>query len=192
MTARITPLEPPYEPETAALLHRMMPGSEPIGLFRALVRNVPLAEAMQEWGSYVLGRGLSVGRREREIVILRTCARRGCAYEWGVHVAHFADRVGLDEGQVASLAGGGVDDVCWTGERDRLLIELVDSLCDTADVDDALWARLTGHFGDEQLLDLLVLCGWYHAVSFVARASRLEPEPGAPALADRPSGGSQG
>ncbi|HEV7760231.1 MAG TPA: hypothetical protein VGO78_14620 [Acidimicrobiales bacterium] len=30
--------------------------------------------------------------RDREIVIDRTCARCGCQYEWGVHVAFFGDR----------------------------------------------------------------------------------------------------
>jgi hypothetical protein len=42
----------------------------------------------------LLDRG-PVSRRHREIVIDRTCARCGCAYEWGVHVALFAQRVAL-------------------------------------------------------------------------------------------------
>ncbi|MGH2928066.1 MAG: hypothetical protein ACRDL8_07685 [Solirubrobacteraceae bacterium] len=29
------------------------------------------------------------------------------------------------------------------------------------------------------MLDALALCGWYHAACFVARATGLEPEPGA-------------
>jgi len=31
-----------------------------------------------------------------------------------------------------------------------------------------------------QLLDLLLLCGWYHAISFTARAARVPLEDGAP------------
>ncbi len=184
MEARIAPLEPPYEPEAADLLRRMMPGAEPITLFRTLVRNRPLADAMRGWGSYELGRGLSVGLREREIVIDRTCARCGCAYEWGVHVAHFAARAGLGEDHIRSLTHGTAQDDCWADERDRVLIELVDALHEHADIDDGLWSRLTAHYSDGQLLDLLTLCGWYHAVSFLARATRLGPEPGAPVFAD--------
>jgi hypothetical protein len=30
----------------------------------------------------------------------------------------------------------------------------------------------------------LLICGWYHAISYVARATRLTPEPGAPLFAD--------
>jgi hypothetical protein len=40
-------------------------------------------------------------------------------------------------------------------------------------------------FSEEQLLDLLMLCGWYHAISFTANSVQLTPEPGAPRLADR-------
>jgi len=37
---------------------------------------------------------------------------------------------------------------------------------------------------DGQLLDLLMLCGWYHAISFAATAARLPHEPHAPRFAD--------
>ena len=47
--------------------------------------------AMSNWGKYELGRDLSMTLREREIVILRTCTRRGCEYECGVHVVVFAE-----------------------------------------------------------------------------------------------------
>ena len=35
-----------------------------------------------------------------------------------------------------------------------------------------------------ELLDLLHLCGWYHALSYVERGARVELEPGAPRFAD--------
>lgn len=179
--SRIPPLTPPYPPEIAALLTRMMPvGVEPIALFRTFARNLPMARAMTGWGSYELGRELSVGRREREIVIDRTTARCGCEYEWGVHVAFFAERVGLPREQVASLTHGTADDACWTDPRDRMLVELVDALHDAGDVDDGLWARLADEFDAAQILDLVLLCGWYHAISFAARVAHVPSEPGAP------------
>jgi hypothetical protein len=65
-----------------------------------------------------------------------------------------------------------------------MLIELVDQLHDHADVDDELWDGLRAHYADDQLLDLVVLCGWYHAISFVATAARVSNEPGAPRFDD--------
>jgi alkylhydroperoxidase family enzyme len=181
---RIAPVEPPYEPETAARLAAMMPpGVPPILLFRTFARNPAMAESMRGWGAYELSKRLSLSMRDREIVIDRTCARRDCEYEWGVHVAFFADRVGFTAAQVTSLTHGHADDPCWTDERDRLLIAAVDALCRDATIDDALWARLAAHLGEAELLDLLLLCGWYHAIAFAANAARVPLEDGAPRFA---------
>jgi alkylhydroperoxidase family enzyme len=185
MVPRIVPLSPPYDGDVGAILGRMSPpGAEPIALFRLFARNRAMAGAMIGWGGYELGRSLSLTRRDREIVIDRTCARCGCEYEWGVHVAYFADKVGLTPDQVASLTHGGAHDPCWPDERDRLLIEATDALHDGDDIDDDLWTRLAATFGEDQLIDLLVLAGWYHAISYAARATRLPTEPGAPRFAD--------
>ena len=164
----------------------MPPGAEPILLFRTFVRNLPMAAAMHPWGAYELGRHLSIPMRAREIVIDRSCARCGCEYEWAVHVRFFAGRVALTAEQVRSLTWGQPTDACWTDEREALLIRAVDELHDTSDIADALWSRLAAVLTDAQLLDLLLLCGWYHAISFVTRVPRLGPEPGTPTFADHP------
>jgi alkylhydroperoxidase family enzyme len=182
---RIAPLEAPYEPVIDAQLRSMMPeGVPPIALFRTFVLNTAMTSAMQPWGRHELSRDLTVGMREREIVIDRTCARCACEYEWGVHVAFFADRAGLSSEQVASLTRGAPDDPCWSDARDQLLIGLVDELHDGSDVGDELWDALRGEFEEAQLLDLLMLCGWYHAISFTARAARVPLENGAPRFSD--------
>ncbi|OBG23460.1 carboxymuconolactone decarboxylase family protein [Mycobacterium sp. 852002-51057_SCH5723018] len=184
VTPRIGALKPPHEPAVAAQLQKMMPpGVPPIALFRTMVRNLPMAEAMTLWGSYELSRSLSLSLRDREIVIDRTCARCGCEYEWGVHVAFFAEKARLDRAQVRSLTHGGAGDACWTAERDRLLIRAVDALCDHRDIDDALWAAVRDGFDDREILDLTMLCGWYHAISFTARAARVPLEAGSPTFA---------
>jgi hypothetical protein len=64
-----------------------------------------------------------------------------------------------------------------------LLIRAVDALHDTADISDDLWRGLSAAFSAESLLDLLLLCGWYHAISFVAKAARVPLESGAPRFA---------
>jgi len=182
---RIEPLREPYEPAVGRLLESMMPrGVPPIALFRTFAHNPAMAEAMRGWGGYELGNQLSVDMRTREIVIDRTCARCGCEYEWGVHVAFFADRVGLSSGQVRSLTSGLAEDPCWESNRDRLAIRLVDSLHETATVGDRLWSDLADCFSNPQLLDLILLTGWYHAISCAARACAVPLEEGAPRFAD--------
>lgn len=175
---RIPPLEPPYAPEVSAELDRWMPPGaavDPLRLFRTLGRNLPLAEAMRPLGSYLLSRRLSVGMREREVVIDRVCARCGCEYEWGVHTIAFGNTAGLTDEQVRASAIGRADDPSWS-ETDALLVRLVDELHDSGRVSDELWSSLAERWSAEQLLELLVLVGWYHVIAFVANGARVELE----------------
>jgi hypothetical protein len=59
-----------------------------------------------------------------------------------------------------------------------------DALHESADIGDELWARLAREFGPAELLDLVMLAGWYHAISFTANAARVALEQGAPRFAD--------
>jgi alkylhydroperoxidase family enzyme len=181
---RIEPLQPPFEPAVDAQLRSMMPGgADPIGLFRTFGKNMPMAQAMQPWGSYLLSRALSVSLRDREIVIDRTTARCGCEYEWGVHVVFFGPRAELTPEQITSLTHGDAGDVCWESERDRVLIRMVDALHVGSTVDDEMFVALRAQFDERQILDLTMLCGWYHAISFTARASGVPLEAGCPTFA---------
>src|SRR5262249_50107613 len=181
---RINPVGEQPEPEVADLLAAMMPaGVPPIRLFRTLVRNRPMTEAMHALGGYEVSRRLSISLREREIVILRTCARAGAEYEWGVHVAFFATKAGLSTAQIEALTHGPPTWPDWT-RREQRLVQLVDELAMTNDVTDATWKELTGEFTDAQLLDLVLLCGWHRAISGLWRAIRGDLEGDAPRFID--------
>ena len=188
--ARILPVHPPYDQDIGEQLAKMMPaGVEPIRLFRTFAKNLPMAAAMGSWGSYELSSKLSLSMRDREVLIDRTCARCGCEYEWGVHIAFFADRVQLTTEQVASITHGSADDACWTDERDRLLIRTADALHDDATIDDTLHGHLVAEFAEAELLDMYMLCGWYHAISYAANAAGVDLEPGAPTFMDHEPAG---
>ena len=81
---------------------------------------------------------------------------------------------------MTSLTHGSPDDTCWSDAGEKLLVGAVDALVDGNDIADALWHDLAAHFEEQQLLDLLLLAGWYRAITYVARATRLPLEPGAP------------
>jgi alkylhydroperoxidase family enzyme len=175
-TPRVVPVAPPFAPDLQALFNKLMPpGVPPLSLFTTLAR-VPRIFDRFRAGS-LLDRG-PVSLRHREIVIDRTCARCGCAYEWGVHVAFFADRVGLTPEQIRATVQG--DAGAWTGEE-ALLIRLVDELHDAANISHELWTALAGAFNIEQIFELIALVGFYHTVSFFANGLRLAPEPNAAA-----------
>ncbi|MFZ5930898.1 MAG: carboxymuconolactone decarboxylase family protein [Pseudomonadota bacterium] len=150
----------------------MPPGIPPLILFRTLARNPRVFQRFMAGG--LLDKG-AISFREREIIIDRTCARCGSEYEWGVHVAFFKDKAGLSDEQVRSTVLGEADDICWP-DRERLLIRLVDALHDTTRIDDALWDALSSEFSDEQIIELIVLTGLYHMVSFVTNGLKLPLE----------------
>jgi alkylhydroperoxidase family enzyme len=172
--ARIAPLEAPYSPPVQDALQRIMPaGVPPLALFRTLAVNERVFLRLMAGG--LLDRG-SISLRDREIVIDRACARCGSEYEWGVHVAFFAERVGFTAAQVAATCAPEAETGAFPA-RERLLIRLVDALHDGARVDDALWAALRTEWSEAQLIELIALAGFYHLISFVTNALRMPPEP---------------
>lgn len=172
---RIPPVEPPYAPAVDEDLRRLMPpGMPPLALFRTVTWNPRVLGRMRRGGLLDPG---SITVRQRELIILRTTARCGSEYEWGVHVAFFGGAAGFSEREIAATVRG---DAAAFRDDDALLVALVDALHDHADVDDVLWARLSARFTNEQLVECVFLVGLYHAVSFVTNATRVELEPGAP------------
>jgi 4-carboxymuconolactone decarboxylase len=188
---RIAPLEPPYDQEVARTLQRMMPpGVDPLKLFRTVAHNPKLLDKLRSTGAYLLNFG-TLDPREREIVIHRPCARCGCAYEWGVHVAAFARPLGFSEEEIEATVRGGADTPPWT-EREALLVRLVDELHDTAGISDDLWEGLAAEWSPAQLVELITLVGQYHAVSFVANGLQVEQEDAAPRFPRRETASGSG
>lgn len=176
---RLSPVQPPFDDDTAEALERLGP---PLALFRLFARRPERARAIQRWGRYYLSRQSALSLRHRELVINRTTALCGAEYEWGIHIAHYAAKAGLTEAQVASTATGRPDDPCWTDDADRIVLGTIDVLHETHDLTDAQWDALQAAVGEEAAIDLLLICGWYHAISLVARVIRLPLEPGTPSF----------
>ena len=189
-TPRIEPLTPPYEPGVGEMLRRWMPPEvavEPLALFRTLAVHSELMSRARPLGAGILAHG-RVAPRDREIVILRTCARAGAEYEWGVHAAAFGRATGLTAQQIAATAADtpdaldtpdAPDAAVWTA-ADAALLRLADELHDSAAVSDELWSKLAAGYSEEQLLELLVIAGWYRLLAYVINGSRVPLEPWAP------------
>lgn len=173
---RIAPIDPPYPPDMQAEFDKLMRGAPPLLLFRTVARNPRVLQRMIAGG--LLDRG-SISLRSRELMILRTCARCGAEYEWGVHVATFGTKAQWTPAQLRSTVHGAADDECWSLE-DRLVIRLADQLHDTNRVEETLWNDLSAQFAADQMVELIMLAGLYHAVSYVANATGVQHEAFAP------------
>lgn len=62
-------------------------------------------------------------------------------------------------------------------------IMAADQLHNSAQISDDLWERLAEVFDEAQCLDIFMMCGWYHAISFAANGARIPLEEGTPTFA---------
>ncbi|MHA6619213.1 carboxymuconolactone decarboxylase family protein [Pseudonocardia sp. DLS-67] len=178
MEPRLAPVCPPYDEDVERLLGKLMPPGadhDPLLLFRALAIHRDLADRMRPMASGLLNKGL-LPARDREVLIERTTARAGAEYEWGVHAVVFGPSVGLDEAVLGALATAPSDDPVFDA-RTRLLVTAADELADDGALTDGTWQGLTESFEPAQLLELIILCGWYRTLSTVINTLRLPLEP---------------
>jgi alkylhydroperoxidase family enzyme len=178
-TPRLAPLEPPFDDTAAVALAGTMPGdATPIALFRTLARNPRIMTKLK--GGSMLGRGL-LPLREREILIDRTTARCGAEYEWGVHIAFFAEKAGFSPAHVADTCAGSPDPGLWT-PRELALFEAADALWRAPTLDDTHWERLRAHLSPEEIIEVVAVCGTYQLISAYINVLRIANEPGMPAF----------
>jgi len=171
---RVAPADAPYPAEIQARLDALMPpGVAPLVLFRVLARDLRLFQRFM--GGGLLDKG-HLTLRQREIVVHRVTGQCGSEYEWGVHAALFAERAGLDADELRSTVRGGPADACWSPE-DALLLRFCDALHADCNIGDVLWAELRAAFGEEAIIELLLLAGFYRTVSYLTNALRLPMEP---------------
>jgi alkylhydroperoxidase family enzyme len=169
---RIAPLAPPYAPDVQASFDAVMKGAPPLLLFRTVATS---ARAWAKFrGGSLLDRG-PLSLRQRELLIDRTCALAGCEYEWGVHVTAFAAAAGLTPQEVVATAGAGSRAGCWSA-AERVLLATAEALHARATLCGAEFAALRAHYDEAQVLEALMLCGFYRMVSYVANGLELPLE----------------
>jgi alkylhydroperoxidase family enzyme len=170
--SRIAPLQPPYAPDIKEQFDRIMRGAPPLMLFRVMAGHARAWEKFRAGG--LLDRG-PLSLREREIVIDRTCALNACEYEWGVHVATFAAAAHLTDEQVRATVREPADATCWSA-AEQAMIAAVDALHQRATLGDGEYKALAAHYNEDQILEIMLLCGFYRTVSYLANALALPLE----------------
>jgi len=174
MTNQLETIEPPYSHETESLLsHYPKPNGYLLKLFRVFANSTRF---LRKGAVDLLDRDSPLVMRHRELVILRTCANNDCEYEWGVHVAGFAEHAGFTDQQIKATRLGKPDYECWSSEE-SILLQSVDELCYSGCLSVETRNLFQSFFTAEQQLEVLALCGNYHTVSFVANTAEIECEP---------------
>jgi alkylhydroperoxidase family enzyme len=170
---------PPAAPRIAPLAAEADPA--PLNIFRTLARNHDLYKGFLSLGAHLL-RGETLPARDREIIILRTGWRCASEYEFGQHTV-IGLAAGLSEAEIERLADAGSGE--WNDD-DRALVAMVDELCAEDFVSEPTWLALATRWTEEQLLELVVLAGYYRLVSGLLNSAGVALEastPGWPATA---------
>jgi alkylhydroperoxidase family enzyme len=141
-----------------------------LNIFRTLDHNHELFKAFLTLGTH----------REREIVILRTGWRSGSEYEFGQHTLIGRD-AGLTDDEIAALAEAGAPR--WS-DADRALVDMVDEICSDNVVSAATWQALASRWTEPQLLELVVLTGYYRLVSGLLNSAGVALEAQTPGWPD--------
>ena len=142
-------------------------------IFRTLVRHPGLFRRWMPFGGKLLNGKLPA--RERELAILRVGWLCQSEYEWGQHVP-IGRAAGLTDEEIGRIPSGAAAHG-WS-ELDRTILTATDELHTDACVGDASWARLSEEYDEKQLIELVMVVGHYHLVSFALNSFGVQREEG--------------
>lgn len=169
--------KPPYSEKVENSLAKWL-GNSPLEMpeiFEAFHVHPELASRAGVLGAGFLGHCL-MSRRDREIIVHRVTGRCGAEHEWGLHATSLAGTVGLSEVQVDDTVAPSLTPGYWT-EDEIHLMAVVDELADSTDVCDASWEFLKHRYNEQQLIEFILLVGWYRTVSSMCKVLRIPPHP---------------
>jgi AhpD family alkylhydroperoxidase len=147
-----------------------------INLYRVLLNSPPVAESWLDFNSTVRFK-TALEPRLREMIILRVSILNGAQYQAQIHGASHALKAGVTKAEIEAL-----DD--WRSgqlfsDAERAALDWTDAMTRDIEVPDALHAEIRRYFNDRQIVEITVLAGAYNMHTRVARALKIDAEPGA-------------
>jgi len=133
----------------------------PLNIFGVLGHHPKLLKRFNLLGGFILNKGL-IPERERELVILRVGWNARAVYEFGQHTV-IGKRCGLTDHEISALTKSPHDHP-WTAD-DLALIALADDLHADDCVSDGTWLALSARWSEAELVELLIVAGFYRLVS---------------------------
>ena len=143
------------------------------GPFNAWLRSPKLADRLQKVGEY-LRFDTSLDKRLNEMAIIMTAQHWGSTFEWYAH-APLALKAGLDPKIVEAIAAGRKPD--GMKDDEAIVWEFTTQLRRAHAVDDAIYGKAVAAFGEQGVMDLIAVNGYYDLVSMTLNVARVLPPP---------------
>ncbi|MFL5295519.1 MAG: carboxymuconolactone decarboxylase family protein [Phenylobacterium sp.] len=155
------------------------------GPFNAWLRSPEMADKLQAVGEQVRFHS-SLPARLNEFAILMTAREWDADYEWYAHYP-LALKAGLKPQVAADLAQG--KRPAGMAADEAAVYDFMSELRRTRRVSDAKYAAVQALFGDQGVIDLIALSGYYDLVSMTLNTAQVRPpEPGPLPLPTRRAG----
>ena len=151
------------------------------GPFNVLLRSPEMGNHAQKLGEYLRFR-TAVPRRLNEMAILMTARWWSSQYEWHAHKP-LALQAGLDAGVIDDLLAGRKPSRMKPDEA--VVYDFSTELRDRRRVSDATFKAAVSLLGEQGVVDLIALMGYYDLVSMALNVDRYPlPEGGTPPFAE--------
>jgi alkylhydroperoxidase family enzyme len=164
-------------PEAAAALREIRDRRGFVSsIHRSLAHSAPVLEAYEQFSSR-LSAASRLDARTRELVILRVAQLVGNLFAWRRHLPR-ALQVGLARVDIASL--GRWHDSAAFSAPERAVLALVDQHVTWHQTEATTVRDVRDGYGDELLIEILVLIGWYQLAAAISMPLDLvadDPEP---------------
>jgi 4-carboxymuconolactone decarboxylase len=145
-----------------------------IGPFNAFVHAPGVGKHMSALGGRLRFR-TSIERRLSELAIITVGARWKAEFEWWAH-ARMAREHGVSDAVVDAIGQG--QDPPFETEDERVIYAAVRELITTGRLGQETYGAAQRLLGDEGMVELVGLCGYYTLVSFVLNAFTVPLPPG--------------
>lgn len=152
------------------------PRGELRGPFIALMRSPELASPIQKVGEYLRYR-CPLERRVAEMATLIAARHYTQQYEWNSHHEH-AMKAGLSPA-IAQAIAEGRRPTGMAGDEE-IVYELLTEALHNKSVCDATYAQAVAKFGEQGLVDLLAIAGYYGMLAIILNVARTALPAGKP------------
>jgi 4-carboxymuconolactone decarboxylase len=159
-------------------------GMSRLNVFRALLNNPAITLAQSGLAGALMG-SKTLDHRLRELVILRTGWRTKSEYEFVQHVGVSRNLKMTDE----EILGVRNPAECKAySDTDRAVIAMADELHDQSQVSAKTWAALEKSFSAAQLVELILVAGFWHMMAGFLKTAEIPLDPIDPTLSGWPEG----
>jgi 4-carboxymuconolactone decarboxylase len=141
-----------------------------VGPFNAMVCAPHVGGPLAELGAALRYRG-HLTDRARELAILTVAARRHSDFEWQSHRG-IAAKLGIDD-DVLDAIQAGADPIRLTDAVEHAVVAATVNLLDGSELDDDEYTGLTALIGEDGLIELMVLLGYYELLARLLRVLRV-------------------